>query len=113
FLIFVFQLSQSRQLRDPHARHPALPLVEGLFCDPYLATDFRYRRPTLCLSYRVQHLLGCEVLPHPASCCPKNRSTKPEILTFPWSSFSGRCQGTLTILTNRKHPFVGVALNPH
>jgi hypothetical protein len=24
----------------------------------------------------VQHLLGCEVLPHPPSCCPENRFHK-------------------------------------
>jgi hypothetical protein len=28
------------------------------------------------LPHRVQHLLGCEVLPHPPSCCPENRFHK-------------------------------------
>jgi hypothetical protein len=75
-LVLVFQLSQPRQLRDPHARYPPLPLVEGLFCDPQLATDFRHWCSALRLPHRVEHLLRREVLPHPPSCCPENRFHK-------------------------------------
>src|SRR5688572_6608904 len=41
--------------------------LKGLFCDPQLATDFRHQCAALRLPHRVQHLLGCEVLPHPSS----------------------------------------------
>src|SRR5215472_9794932 len=67
FLVLVFQLAQPRQLRYPHARHSALPLVESLFRDPRLATDFCHRHAAFCLPHRVEHLLSRKVLPHPAS----------------------------------------------
>src|SRR5215212_3247811 len=76
FLVLVFQLSQPGQLRDPHARYPPLPLIQGLFCDAHLATYFRDGRTTFCLPHGVEHLLRREVLPHPPSCCPKNRVCK-------------------------------------
>ena len=46
---------------------PTLPLLEGLFCDPHVATYFLHWCAALP-SHGLQHPLGCEVLSHPPPC---------------------------------------------
>ncbi len=63
----------------------------SLFYDPQLATYFRHWCAALRLPHCVQHLLGCEVLPHPASLPSKEPLHEAGNTNILWSSFSGMC----------------------